>query len=132
MKYAALLLVIPTLASAEVYRCGSSYQATPCDGGQRLEIRATAPAADRQVAEDVCRTAFRASLKDPDTVQTDWKVEGGSVQTSVVDLDGRTVPALVWVLRANAKNSYGGYTGLRSYFCRTSLDGRRFLQMTSN
>lgn len=120
----ALLLLLPSLAFGQVYRCGATYQSQPCDGGRQLEIRSTAPAVSQERAKAFCDTLLQARLKDPDSAKMDgdWRYIGAQ------RYDGQA--ALAWGRMVNAKNSFGGYTGEKPVVCYLSPDGERMLGLT--
>lgn len=127
----ASLLASPAFAQA--YKCPGNgavvYQDRPCVGGvQVLSAPAVDPAVDllneqpRTAAEtEPGAVACRASapfFKDPDSVR---------IAPSVIALEpkGKRSPtARRWLISVNAKNSFGGYTGVKTYLCVTTLDGQ--------
>lgn len=52
---------------------------------------------------------------------------GGKME--VVDINGASMGARVFLVPVNGKTSYGGYTGEKSLMCYTSQDGRRMLKI---
>lgn len=131
---AALLFAAPVVAQT-VYRCGSTYSATPCGEGQK-ELKVMTPsssggrkykpvddlATDEMKAGDEksCFDAVRARLKDPDSAKFSgvsravYEAAPGSRQTIVM-----------YSGYVNAKNSYGGYVGPKLFSCELSAESKK-------
>lgn len=117
---AAYLLLVPSLAFGQVYKCGSTYQAQPCEGGKKLEIQAQAKP-DQNAGRLTCEAAQKVLLKDPDSA----KAEGEWAFAKTSTYHGEQ--AAMWIRYINAKNSYGGYSGAKPMVCYTTPDGSKFV-----
>lgn len=135
----ALLAAGPVMAQ-QMYRCGSTFSQQPCGADakavpmqgvpQPVVAPPDTPASPEVVeaAKAACAARLKTDLawKDPDSVKI------GAVErrkTWHAPIDGKTVPARIYVLRVNAKNSYGGYTGEQPYLCNLDLGEKTVLSI---
>lgn len=133
----ALAAALPAGAQ-QMYRCGSAFSDHPCGAGQQV-IGAPAPAAvpSRPVvtapeipASPEVQAAAKAGcldrlkkdvqFRDPDSVRVSRVVRMGLLPL------GNEIQR-VYVMRVNAKNAYGGYTGDKDYFCVTDRSDERVI-----
>lgn len=101
------------------------YQAEPCVGGVPVVVAPKAtpklkarPPTERERAQ--CDAIMRVRLKDYDSAKFDGEPE----VLGVLPLgDSKDTEGLAVNYRINAKNSYGGYVGLKIMTCYLALDG---------
>jgi hypothetical protein len=137
----AMLVCATTSYAQKVYRCGSAYTATPCGSDARqINIPVASPVGPgasidfaaherklRQRVPDVqtsesqitanklaCVAGVRSALKDPDSAKFEPVTRTGS---QISYENGLYVPRVHYAVNVNAKNSYGGYTGAKPWFC---------------
>lgn len=124
----ALAAALPVSAQ-QMYRCGSSYSDHPCGPGQ--EVTGTAkpmvtaprlpvinvpdlpvPPAVEAAAKATCTERLQkdVSFRDPSSVQVYGIRRAGLLPVG-------TGALRVYVMRVNAKNAYGGYTGEKDFLC---------------
>lgn len=131
----SLTLVVSGAAGAQgIYRCGNTFSEQPCGPGA-ITIQPARPAPAPQstlgplpdtpaspetvaAAKAACVAAVRAKLKDPDSLKLGAVERRGTWYAYVGD---QRVPARAYAVNANARNSYGGYTGERTYLCSMDL-----------
>lgn len=99
----------PVLALALAMLC-SACQTVPT--GQVL-IEA-GPKPSGEVAEAVIRAQLSRTLRDPDSMKA-FKVVSGPEEFSATNAGGNFERAWLVCVEYNAKNAYGGYTGLSSH-----------------
>ena len=128
MRYVAIVLALAASSAQGQVKCtaadGSvSYQATPCATGEKTQHLTPAPTRKpvaRAVADPVqgkiCRSMLHASLKDPESA----RYGAEPYVAGTVESEGRTF--IHWVDGVNARNSYGGYTGVQAYSCYFRAD----------
>lgn len=120
-----------SVSSQTMYRCGNSYSQTPCrsdakkidivvqgSGGQparQLKDDATEETKARTV--ELCKAAVLARLKDPESARFSGISRSNSLERPVPALNGPLVKTSGVNGYINAKNSMGGYTGDKMFFC---------------
>jgi hypothetical protein len=121
-----------SVSSQTMYRCGNSYSQTPCgsdankvdivvpqgSGGQparRLKDDATEETKARTV--ELCKAAVLARLKDPESARFSGISRSNSLERPLPVLNGPLVKTSGVNGYINAKNSMGGYTGDKLFFC---------------
>lgn len=127
---ASLVALYSANATAEIYKCTidgvESYSQDPCADDAQL-ITVTPPSKISSDTENVnesalveqCAAVIKRSgeFKDPDSV----KVEDHYYTWAKDDSGARRV----MMLRINAKNSYGGYTGGEYFPCFLNYNGTK-------
>jgi hypothetical protein len=120
-----------SVSSQPMYRCGNSYSQTPCgpdakkvdivvqrSGGQparQLKDDATEETKARTV--ELCKAAVIARLKDPESARFSGISRSNSLERPLPALNGPLVKTSGVNGFINAKNSMGGYTGDKLFFC---------------
>lgn len=135
----ALTLAASGAAGAQgIYRCGTTFSETPCGPGS-ITIQPAAATTSPQAAlpplpdttaspetvsaaKAACVAALIANLKDPDSLKLGTVERRGPWYAYVGD---QRVPARAYSVNANAKNTYGGYTGEKAYLCSVDLATER-------
>jgi hypothetical protein len=89
--------------------------AMPVITDQQLATADYGAAVTQPEAEAMAKTWLNGYLKDPYSAVTQWEpVAKGIVTTSLLD-GHRELPGYIMNGTVNAKNSYGGYIGARSF-----------------
>lgn len=112
-------------SAQSIYRCGNTFSELPC--GPAAKQIGTPPKRSARLLPDTpppaekiatnlatCERTVRASLKDPDSAKIDPL---GRVGPDYQYLMGERVAGVNYAISVNAKNSYGGYTGFKTYIC---------------
>ena len=123
------LAVIGTTAistsAQSIYKCGSTFSDQPCGPDAKqigkaptaaLRLPADIPPSADRIAANLatCDRTTRASMKDPDAA----KIRPiGRVGPAFQWKMGERVVGVNYAIAVNGKNSYGGYTGEKTYFC---------------
>ena len=133
----------------KMYRCGSTYSQTPCGAeAKEIEIKG-APAASSGVVSqklpdnapeelktksiELCKLAVLGQLKDPDSAKFQNISRSNSLERRLPILNGPLVKTSGFNGYVNAKNSYGGYTGNKLFFCSVDYETEtRILDVTIN
>ena len=131
----------------KMYRCGSTYSQTPCGAeAKEIEIKG-APAASNGVVSkklqdnapeelraksiELCKLAVLGQLKDPDSAKFQNISRSNSLERRLPALNGPFVKTSGFNGYVNAKNSYGGYTGNKLFFCSVDYETEtRILDVT--
>lgn len=117
-------------ASAQVmYRCGNTFSQQPC-GVEAKELPNPGVAQPRKMeamppdipasaemieaARKMCESSIAAQLKDPDSAKFGSPLRGELRRTAAGNV------LRDYYFSVNARNSFGGYTGVKSWTC--SLD----------
>lgn len=126
---AALVCVAAPVGAQAVYRCGNTFSQQPCGPGAtvpeshqpRPGTFITAPPLDAPASPEVVAAAKAAcaarlrqdvEFKDPDSVKV-----LGIERAGFVPVPNGEARLRVYLMRVNAKNSYGGYVGPKDYLC---------------
>jgi len=124
--FVAALGATTIAASAQsIYKCGNTFSELPC-GPDAKQIGKPAPSEarllpDKPPSEDriaanlaLCERTVRTSLKDPGAA----KIEPlGRVGPAFQYRMGERVAGVNYAVTANGKNSYGAYTGSKTFIC---------------
>jgi len=127
-----LALAASAASAQQIYRCGNTFSQQPCGldakelqipgaGKQPLPLKDTPPSAQVQdAAKAMCLEQLKASLKDPDSMRVGTVMRFGPKYIEVWDKGNqafRKTPAVLYGVEVNAKNGFGGYTGMKTYRC---------------
>lgn len=129
----ATLLALPLAAGAQsVYKCGNTFSQTPCGSDARQISTAPAPVVPPSAelvatSTATCEARVRAALLDPDAAKISNIRRAGPVDRTV---DGVRIAGVAYLVDVNAKNAFGGYTGVKTHMCIFSADESRFLFST--
>lgn len=130
---AALACVAAPVGAQTMYRCGNTFSQQPCGPGAEviesqkprpgayvtappiarpaaLDLPAPADVVDAAKASCVDRLRKDIAFKDPDSVKV-LGIERRGLQT----VAGQQLR--LYVMRVNARNSYGAYSGEKDFFC---------------
>lgn len=77
-------------------------------------------------SKGLCEKGARAALKDPESARVTDVVRTGAGNHYHL-ATGRVVTGSQYTLKVNAKNSYGGYTGVKMWSCVLTLDESKLL-----
>ncbi|ADC64069.1 DUF4124 domain-containing protein [Allochromatium vinosum] len=139
-KITALIAVMLATsgAQAQVYKCADPitgetvYSQTQCATEAKTvniqDIQATPTVAIAENDALARRCANSIQFKDPDSVRIE-KV--GAMSATVIDYAGSRIVANVLHVWINARNSYGGYTGSKMYYCYLSQHDKKVLFVES-
>ena len=145
----AAIFVGSSCLAQKMYRCGSTYSQTPCGAeGKEIEIKNTpaatsgvvtrklpdnASAEVRAKSTELCKLAVLGQLKDPDSAKFQNISRSNSLERRLPILNGPLVKTSGFNGYVNAKNSYGGYTGNKLFFCSVDYETEtRILDVTIN
>lgn len=70
---------------------------------------------------EACKQYILLRLKDPDSAKFDSVIRLGTALKGYDRDSGQSFPAIAYTTSVNAKNSYGGYVGFKSYTCYFDL-----------
>lgn len=128
------------VAAQQMYRCGTTFSQQPC-GPAAVAVAApgvpqpqVAPPDTQaspetvEAAKAACVARLRTDVawKDPESLRI------GAVErrkTWHAPIDGKAVPARIYVVRVNARNSYGGYSGEQPFMCNMDLSEKTVLSI---
>lgn len=146
MKSLAIALaIISTSAFGQVHKCAINgevvYQQTACpqgaesktlDSGQERSHIAPISAEQRAAGSSLCVNSAPSFFKDPDSVRLNGEALYAQSERILYGGRGKTAIAHVYLMRINAKNSYGGYTGETNYWCYVGADFNRVINIVSS
>jgi hypothetical protein len=138
---AAALLLAAAPAWAQLYKCTSSngkvaYQEQPCQAISKEAVVRVYDASSAQAqtsnpieaGKALCLASVpKQAFKDPESVRVE-SISGG--REEAIEYEGTHLPARIYYLSINAKNSYGGYTGAQVHVCSTNEMGTRVLKFS--
>lgn len=121
---ALIIFALQSAHAEKLYRCGNTFSQVPC-GPNEKEVRArsdvladSAPGgADRAEAmKAACVDWIRnvPAWKDRESVKISGLRRGRFLVHSI---DGEPTMVVTYLALVNGKNSYGGYTGEKSFVC---------------
>jgi hypothetical protein len=117
-------------ASAQMYKCGSTFSQTPCapDAVAKPAPSSAAPDAAAGLAGyELCAAAARrmANSPEPETARVQ---PVGERRSEVIQYAGKPIATHRYDLTIDAKTRYGVFSGPTAHACWLSEDQRRVLQ----
>lgn len=126
----------PVLAQT-MYRCGNNYSQTPC-GADAKKVDIVVPqksnsSVSRKLKDEstdeikaktveLCKAAVIARLKDPESARFSGIERSNSLERRIPLPDGPLLKTSGVNGYVNAKNSMGGYTGNKLFFCSVDYE----------
>lgn len=133
---ATIVLCAGQANAQKMYRCGATYSQTPCAAdAKEIDMRGAAVSAGDTSTKklpdnaseqtkarslELCKTAVVGILKDPESAKFQNVARSNSLERRLPALNGPLVKTAGFNGYVNARNSFGGYTGNKLFFC--SLD----------
>lgn len=129
-----LALFSATCSAQTVYRCGNSFQDTPCPGAPikvqpgLSEIEKAADPEKERFMIAACEQAVRAhpGWKDPTSLLM-APVRRGKEEYRLIG--NKKLPVRAYITGVNAKNSYGAYVGETFVACYANLEETELLNV---
>ena len=142
--FAVTLALAGACQAQTMYRCGNTFSQQPCghDGKVIAAPGVVQPRAKRQPppdmpalpgvenqAKQLCVSALMAQLKDPESARV-REIHRSRTDSWPLD-NGSRRPVRYYWMTVNAKNSYGGYAGDKSYRCAMTIDEGAVLHIST-
>ena len=129
--FALVCALCAPVGSGAVYRCGNTFSNVPCAEDAKPMKGLAAGGGQAATGMDVSAVCFNAiknkvAAKDPDALKL---ASASTAKPDIVEFQGKRLMGYTSTLEVSERQANGAYADPKPYFCATSDDRQRVLQI---